>query len=119
MSEKFSPALRITDLNDFIAPSQACIVSLKGFKASSAKPSDKPEVFFDFDYFGFWLSVVFIFVLFLICRKISCLVGTLIFVIFYYLIMNNLFFSLKVSTSKDQLKGEPVKISLKDCLACR
>ncbi|GMH05383.1 hypothetical protein Nepgr_007223 [Nepenthes gracilis] len=29
MSEKFSPTLRIGDLNDFIAPSQACIVSLK------------------------------------------------------------------------------------------
>lgn len=29
MSEKFSPALRLTDLNDFIAPSQDCIVSLK------------------------------------------------------------------------------------------
>lgn len=67
MSEKFSPTLRIGDLSDFIAPSQACIVSLKGLKASSAKPSDiKPEV----------------------------------------------------STSINQLKSEPVKISLKDCLAC-
>ncbi|XP_078154847.1 ferredoxin hydrogenase [Carex rostrata] len=28
MSEKFSPALRLADLNDFIAPSQNCIVSL-------------------------------------------------------------------------------------------
>ncbi|XP_027330636.1 protein NAR1 isoform X2 [Abrus precatorius] len=61
MSEKFSPALRIGDLNDFIAPSQACIVSLKGFK----KP-DKPEV----------------------------------------------------SVANKQVKSEPVKISLKDCLAC-
>ena len=42
MSEKFSAALRIGDLNDFIAPSQACIVSLKGLKAN--KP-DKSEVF--------------------------------------------------------------------------
>lgn len=32
MSEKFSPALRLTDLNDFIAPSQDCIVSLKKLK---------------------------------------------------------------------------------------
>ena len=40
MSEKFSAALRIGDLNDFIAPSQACIVSLKGLKKN-----DKPEVF--------------------------------------------------------------------------
>ncbi|XP_057416884.1 protein NAR1 [Lotus japonicus] len=61
MSEKFSPALRIGDLNDFIAPSQACIVSLKGLK----KP-DKVEV----------------------------------------------------SIANKQLKSEPVKISLKDCLAC-
>lgn len=66
MSEKFSAALRIGDLNDFIAPSQACIVSLKGIKANPTKP-DKPEV------------------------SIS---------------------------SKKQLQSEPVKISLKDCLAC-
>lgn len=32
MSEKFSASLRIADLNDFIAPSQGCIVSLKGTK---------------------------------------------------------------------------------------
>ncbi|PON90260.1 Iron hydrogenase, subset [Trema orientale] len=45
MSEKFSPTLRIGDLSDFIAPSQACIVSLKGLKASARKPSDgKPEL---------------------------------------------------------------------------
>ncbi|GAU22081.1 hypothetical protein TSUD_309850 [Trifolium subterraneum] len=62
MSEKFSPALRIGDLNDFIAPSQACIVSLNGKK----KP-DKVEV----------------------------------------------------SIADRQVKSEPVKISLKDCLACR
>ncbi|KAL2571407.1 hypothetical protein AAZX31_17G007000 [Glycine max] len=61
MSEKFSAALRIGDLNDFIAPSQACIVSLKGLKKN-----DKPEV----------------------------------------------------SNAIKQVKFEPVKISLKDCLAC-
>ncbi|XP_050943990.1 protein NAR1-like isoform X5 [Cucumis melo] len=66
MSEKFSATLRIGDLNDFIAPSQACIVSLKGLKATTTKP-DKVEV----------------------------------------------------SASRMQLKAEPVKISLKDCLACR
>lgn len=43
MSEKFSPTLRIGDLSDFIAPSQACVVSLKGIKAPTRKP-DKPEV---------------------------------------------------------------------------
>lgn len=44
MSDKFSATLRIGDLSDFIAPSQACIVSLKGLKSNSAKP-DKAEVF--------------------------------------------------------------------------
>ncbi|KAM5588907.1 protein NAR1 [Rosa sericea] len=63
MSEKFSATLRIGDLNDYIAPSQACIVSLK---STPTKPSDKSQV----------------------------------------------------ATSSKQLKTEPVKISLKDCLAC-
>jgi len=67
MSEKFSPALRIGDLNDFIAPSQACIVSLKGLKKPDNKKPDKVEV----------------------------------------------------SIADRQVKSEPVKISLKDCLACR
>jgi hypothetical protein len=44
MSEKFSATLRIGDLSDFIAPSQACIVSLKGLKTNPTKP-DKAEVF--------------------------------------------------------------------------
>ncbi|XP_054776675.1 protein NAR1 [Prosopis cineraria] len=65
MSQKFSPALRIGDLNDFIAPSQACIVSLKGLKSNTTR-ADKAEV----------------------------------------------------STAKKQSLPEPVKISLKDCLAC-
>ncbi|KAK9268170.1 hypothetical protein L1049_010612 [Liquidambar formosana] len=43
MSEKFSATLRIGDLNDFIAPSQDCIVSLKGLKATATKP-DRAEV---------------------------------------------------------------------------
>uniref|UniRef100_A0A2C9VAI8 Iron hydrogenase small subunit domain-containing protein n=1 Tax=Manihot esculenta TaxID=3983 RepID=A0A2C9VAI8_MANES len=64
MSEKFSPTLRIGDLSDFIAPSQACVVSLKGLKSNTKKP-DKSEV----------------------------------------------------SIAKKQ-QTEPVKISLKDCLAC-
>ncbi|CAL1393822.1 unnamed protein product [Linum trigynum] len=43
---KFSPTLRIGDLNDFIAPSQACVVSLKGLKANSnvTKKPARPEV---------------------------------------------------------------------------
>ncbi|CAK7323294.1 unnamed protein product [Dovyalis caffra] len=67
MSEKFSPTLRIGDLSDFIAPSQACVVSLKGLKTttSNAKKRDKPEVAIGY---------------------------------------------------KEQ--ADPVKISLKDCLAC-
>lgn len=43
MSEKFSPALRLGDLNDFIAPSQACVISLKGTKPINKKP-DRPQV---------------------------------------------------------------------------
>ncbi|XP_034698741.1 protein NAR1 [Vitis riparia] len=65
MSEKFSATLRIGDLNDFIAPSQGCVVSLKGLKAAPAKP-EKAEVV----------------------------------------------------TGTKPANTEPVKISLKDCLAC-
>ncbi|OMO89337.1 Iron hydrogenase, small subunit-like protein [Corchorus capsularis] len=65
MSEKFSPTLRIGDLSDFIAPSQACVVSLKGLKATPNKPESQ----------------------------------------------------VKISNVKSQ-QTEPVKISLKDCLAC-
>ncbi|CAM8981945.1 unnamed protein product [Rhodiola kirilowii] len=67
MSEKFSATLRISDLNDFIAPSQDCIVSLKGQKPAAEKP-ERAEV--------------------LINKKQSF------------------------------VADEPVKISLKDCLAC-
>ncbi|KAK8487458.1 hypothetical protein V6N11_076676 [Hibiscus sabdariffa] len=63
MSDKFSPTLRLGDLSDFIAPSQACVVSLKGLKAIPKKP--EPQV-------------------------------------------------LAANTHQT----EPVKISLKDCLAC-
>ncbi|XP_028119235.1 protein NAR1-like isoform X1 [Camellia sinensis] len=70
MSEKFSATLRIGDLNDYIAPSQGCVVSLKGLKATSNKPDkseQKPE---------------------------------------------------KGVSVTDPKHTEPVKISLKDCLAC-
>jgi hypothetical protein len=30
MGEKWSGAVKLVDLNDFIAPSQACVVNLKG-----------------------------------------------------------------------------------------
>ncbi|KAF5728528.1 hypothetical protein HS088_TW21G00676 [Tripterygium wilfordii] len=40
MSEKFSPTLRSGDLNDFIASSQACVVSL----GTTSKKPDKVEV---------------------------------------------------------------------------
>ncbi|KAJ0791633.1 hypothetical protein HanOQP8_Chr01g0007951 [Helianthus annuus] len=40
MSEKFSATLRIGDLNDFIAPSQGCVVSMK---SGSARLADKPK----------------------------------------------------------------------------
>lgn len=44
MSNKFSPTLRLGDLNDFIAPSQACVVSLKGSKKPLDKKPDRPQV---------------------------------------------------------------------------
>ncbi|KAM7530854.1 hypothetical protein LguiB_034264 [Lonicera macranthoides] len=66
MSEKFSATLRIGDLNDYIAPSQGCVVSLK----SGSARLDKPET-----------------------RG-------------------------KVAIGTKTLQTEPVKISLKDCLAC-
>ncbi|KAF9679406.1 hypothetical protein SADUNF_Sadunf06G0011900 [Salix dunnii] len=67
MSEKFSPTLRIGDLSDFIAPSQACVVSLKGLKTTTpnTRKRDKTEA---------------------------------------------------AIATKEQ--NDPVKISLKDCLAC-
>ncbi|KAJ0808746.1 putative Iron hydrogenase, small subunit, Iron hydrogenase, large subunit [Helianthus annuus] len=67
MSEKFSATLRIGDLNDFIAPSQGCVVSMK---SGSARLADKP-------------------------KKLA-----------------------KVAPAKETLQTDPVKISLKDCLAC-
>ncbi|KAL8137266.1 hypothetical protein V2J09_003267 [Rumex salicifolius] len=68
MADKFSPTLRIGDLNDFIAPSQACIVSLKGIKSNSNTSQ----------------------------RRIQE----------------------KVVPPVEPLNTDPVKISLKDCLAC-
>ncbi|RYR02871.1 hypothetical protein Ahy_B06g081710 [Arachis hypogaea] len=64
MSKKFSTALRIGDLNDFITLSQACIVLLKSLKANTNKPDSE----------------------------------------------------IIVGKSK-QVQSEPIKISLKDCLA--
>eukprot|EP00252_Welwitschia_mirabilis_P004068 TRINITY_DN1424_c0_g1_i1.p1 TRINITY_DN1424_c0_g1~~TRINITY_DN1424_c0_g1_i1.p1 ORF type:complete len:474 (-),score=76.94 TRINITY_DN1424_c0_g1_i1:450-1871(-) len=44
MSGKFSATLRLGDLNDFIAPSQSCIVSLKGLKAHrKSKPEESQD----------------------------------------------------------------------------
>ncbi|KAK4759709.1 hypothetical protein SAY87_022840 [Trapa incisa] len=45
MSEKFSATIQLGDLNDFIAPSQSCIVSVKGRKLTPAKRTDQPEVY--------------------------------------------------------------------------
>ncbi|KAF8409702.1 hypothetical protein HHK36_005781 [Tetracentron sinense] len=70
MSEKFSPTLRIGDLNDFIAPSQGCIVSLKGLKASTTSKQER-----------------------VVKQE-------------------------KVAPPFEPSLTEPVKISLKDCLAC-
>lgn len=68
MSEKFSPTLRISDLNDFIAPSQACIVSLKAAATTSKQERVENQ------------------------EKLAPIIK--------------------------QSQTEPVKISLKDCLAC-
>ncbi|XP_017243825.1 protein NAR1 [Daucus carota subsp. sativus] len=68
MSEKFSATLRIGDLNDYIAPSQGCVVSL------NSKPTDR--------------------------------LGNL---------KKN---GPKVVNAPKEMQVEPVKISLKDCLAC-
>ncbi|GFZ03271.1 ferredoxin hydrogenase [Actinidia rufa] len=69
MSEKFSATLRIGDLNDYIAPSQVCVVSLKGIKPTPHKlhKSENAE---------------------------------------------------KSRSAPDPVQTDPVKISLKDCLAC-
>ncbi|KAL5987953.1 hypothetical protein ACLOJK_035715 [Asimina triloba] len=44
MSEKFSPTLRLSDLNDFIAPSQACIISLKAAASKPEKAENQERV---------------------------------------------------------------------------
>ncbi|XP_024963407.1 protein NAR1 isoform X1 [Cynara cardunculus var. scolymus] len=67
MSEKFSATLRIGDLNDFIAPSQGCVVSMK---SGSSRLVDKPKK------------------------------------------------PMKAAPATETLQTDPVKISLKDCLAC-
>ncbi|XP_071725153.1 protein NAR1 [Rutidosis leptorrhynchoides] len=64
--DKFSPTLRSGDLSDFIAPSQACVVSLKKSAPNRILSKKPPQ---------------------------------------------------KVTTSNN-LQTEPVRISLKDCLAC-
>ncbi|XP_009602791.1 protein NAR1-like [Nicotiana tabacum] len=67
MSEKFSATLRIGDLNDYIAPSQGCVVSLNA--------NSTPRI----------------------PQNVGKSAGAL---------------------SKPVVQNEPVKISLKDCLAC-
>ncbi|XP_071689747.1 protein NAR1-like [Rutidosis leptorrhynchoides] len=67
MSDKFSATLRIGDLNDFIAPSQGCVVSMK---SGSDRLVDKPKK------------------------------------------------ATKATPAIQTFETDPVKISLKDCLAC-
>lgn len=45
----FSGAIRIGDLNDFIAPSQACVVFLNGNKLEA---KDEHEVSYNIEYYG-------------------------------------------------------------------
>lgn len=40
MAAAFSGAVKIGDLNDFIAPSQACVVSLEGGKLAAAADAE-------------------------------------------------------------------------------
>jgi hypothetical protein len=41
---QFSGAVKLADLNDFIAPSQACVVKLDGNKDGAITLDSKPEV---------------------------------------------------------------------------
>ncbi|KAF6145044.1 hypothetical protein GIB67_013395 [Kingdonia uniflora] len=43
MSSKFSPTLSIGDLNDYLAPSQACVVYPKGVKSKLAPPTEAKQ----------------------------------------------------------------------------
>ncbi|RVW87115.1 Protein NAR1 [Vitis vinifera] len=97
MSEKFSATLRIGDLNDFIAPSQGCVVSLKGLKAAPAKP-EKAEVI-DVGSVKLWSFEV-------------VLIHFAYYLFIYFVSVE------KVVTGTKSANTEPVKISLKDCLAC-
>lgn len=127
MSEKFSPTLRLGDLSDFIAPSQACIVSLKGSKKPIEKKRDRPQVRFSklspniyllrFEFHCFLQLVTFRFLFH--CQSNNYI--TLAYVCIFPQL--KLFFSVLILlfkvmiTPKEQM--EAVKISLKDCLACR
>nr|XP_043610466.1 protein NAR1 isoform X2 [Erigeron canadensis] len=71
MSEKFSATLRIGDLNDYIAPSQGCVVSMK---SGSSRLVDNNN--------------------------------------------NQQPIKIKTAPFAEPLQADPVKISLKDCLAC-
>ncbi|RYR02865.1 hypothetical protein Ahy_B06g081702 [Arachis hypogaea] len=73
MTKIFSAAFRIGELNDFIMPSQACIVSLKGLKVNANMPDSEVTSTTRF-------SILFL---------------------------------------NKQVQSEPVKIFLKDCLACK
>lgn len=79
MSEKFSATLRIGDLNDYIAPSQGCVVSLKGLKATS---TNKAEVKFlgpfiyslgplgRFKFWNWWIVLGFVVYNFRLLRRV-------------------------------------------------
>nr|GEZ64262.1 protein NAR1 [Tanacetum cinerariifolium] len=71
MSSKFSATLKIGDLNDYIAPSQGCIVSLKSSSDRLLRDNNKPS------------------------KKAT-----------------------KTASPPETFQKDPVKISLKDCLAC-
>ncbi|KAG5591420.1 hypothetical protein H5410_041934 [Solanum commersonii] len=122
MSQKFSATLRIGDLNDYIAPSQGCVVSLKA-NSNRINKSEVRVLFFKegFDIFplmnqhevilvGFggeeeplWLNNEF-------CARVRVKIDLYLF-------------GLQLNVGKagalsKPVQTEPVKISLKDCLAC-
>jgi len=87
MSEKFSATLRIGDLSDFIAPSQACIVSLKGLKTNPTKP-DKAEVFCH-NFINFSLSTQILHLFFFLKKLILFRIMPFAFTFFRVLIWLN------------------------------
>ncbi|RZC61507.1 hypothetical protein C5167_023257, partial [Papaver somniferum] len=59
-SAKFSQTLQISDLNDYIAPSQACIVSLNG--TMTAKKQETSQDCLECKYGVYFIRIACLFV---------------------------------------------------------